>query len=188
MRTVLFASATMFALILAHPGIAQTTATDTQPRAVGQQSPAPADVSAPTDPTVPAELQPSRHDQRLDPQGRPLPRQHGADESQLPIQEAQNQVPPNQVQSLPGQQAAPHGQAGNQQGQAQPTDPGTPDNPAAPPAMLAPEPPDQVQSLPGQPAAPRGQGGGQQGQATPDQRGEAEPAPGLAPVQIADLI
>jgi len=57
MRSFLLAFVAAFALMLAHPSFAQSTPEPgNQPRAVGQQNPTPADASAPTDPTVPAEI------------------------------------------------------------------------------------------------------------------------------------
>jgi hypothetical protein len=59
MRSSLFASAAAFALMLAHPGFAQTPA-QPEPHSPSLQTTAPADVTAPTNPTVPAEVQPQR--------------------------------------------------------------------------------------------------------------------------------
>jgi len=188
MRSALLASAAMLGLMLAHPGFAQSTMSDTQLRAPGQANPAPADMMAPTDPTVPAELQMAPHPSAVDQQGQPQPRQRGGeliDQSQIPLQEAQNQVPPSQVETMPGQPAAPKGQAANQEGQTPSTDAGTPENPAAPPGMPAYISPGQTGSMPGQPAAPHGQGEGSQGQATPDQRGDAQPVLSDTPILLA---
>ena len=66
MRSLLLASAATFALMLAQPGLAQTTQLPAgQLHAPGQANPAPTDTAAPVKPTVPAEMQgrPVHHDQ-----------------------------------------------------------------------------------------------------------------------------
>jgi hypothetical protein len=188
MRSVLLASAATFALILAHPGFAQTTATDTQPRAVGQQDPVPADVRAPTDPTVPAELQAPPPGQPPEQLLRPVRERGGEliDQSQTPFQTAQNQVPPSQDETMPGQPAAPKGPAANQEGQTQPTDAGTPVAPAGPPGTIGTIAPDQTQTPPGHPAAPHGQGSDQEGQS--NSHSDIAPPPSQNPIQMADFV
>jgi hypothetical protein len=175
MRSALLASAATLALILAHPGFAQT-ATDTQPRAVGQSAPAPADVTAPTDPTVPAELQVPPPSQGPDQQLLRPARQHGSeliDPSQLPLQVAQNQVPPSQSETEPGQPAAPKGPAANQEGQTGQEDQSEHGDIAPPPDQNPIQMADfvvaQNDTMPGQTAAPNS------GAMAPDQAAPAAP-------------
>jgi hypothetical protein len=90
MRTLLLASAATFALVLAHPGFAQTgTQPTNQPRAAGQASPTPADLSAPTDPTVPAAVQPQ-----------PSPAATAVPGTHEPFSRSASNIDPNDTRSM----------------------------------------------------------------------------------------
>lgn len=133
MRTLLLASAGVFALLLTQPGFAQTTDTQQAPRAVGQEPAAPANLSAPTNPTVPPDIQgaPIAPSQQTLPGQQAMPEQRGDLSPAQPMLMAQNDQgqmgttqPGQSGQPMSGQMNSPpaNGSMGTQ-AEAQPGSP-----------------------------------------------------------------